>query len=311
VTTGAQQAFDLIARVLVTARKTVVAFEDPGYPRMRTIFEAAGARIVHVPVDAEGIVVEKIPAQAQIICVTPSHQFPLGVAMSAQRRAALLELAQKRGAVVIEDDYDAEFRYGARPLDALQTLDRAESVFYVGTFSKSLFPEIRLGFIVAPSWARAALIAAKQYADWHCPALAQDTLAAFIAEGHMARHVRKMRAVYAERRAVMLASLSTDFQNIMTPVDSAAGLHLAALAQPGVDADALVERALQDSVRFYSLSLFSPANRGRPGFVFGYGALDVQAIEEGLVRLRRNLGSLKLPQSGPLKGPRRSAQSRV
>jgi GntR family transcriptional regulator/MocR family aminotransferase len=190
-------------------------------------------------------------------------------------------------------------------------LDRAESVFYVGTFSKSLFPEIRLGFIVVPLWARAALIAAKQHADWHCAALAQDTLAAFIAEGHMARHVRKMRGVYAERRAVMLAALNEDFQHVLTPVDSAAGLHLAALSKPGIDADTLVARALKDSVRFYSLSTFSPAERGKSGFVFGYGALDVESIEAGLARLRRNLGSLKLPQSGPLKGPRRSAQSRA
>ncbi len=134
-----------------------------------------------------------------VICVTPSHQFPLGTTMIHPTADGLLEFAQAHGAVIIEDDYDGEFRLGARPLDALQTLDRSESVFYVGTFSKSLFPEMRLGFVVPPPWARPALVAAKQCTDWHCAVLEQETLAAFIAEGHLARHVRKMRQVYGAR----------------------------------------------------------------------------------------------------------------
>ncbi|WP_329955905.1 PLP-dependent aminotransferase family protein [Cupriavidus necator] len=200
VTSGAQQAFDLIARVLVTPGKTVVAVEDPGYPPLRHAFAAAGARLVPVPVDDEGMQVDQLPAGARVICVTPSHQFPLGATLSLARRRALLAFARRHGAVVVEDDYDGEFRHGGRPLDALQTLDQDQLVWYVGTFSRSLFPGLRLGYAVVPPWARDAVVAAGQYTDWHSALLAQDTLAAFMAEGHLARHIRKMRAAYTGRR---------------------------------------------------------------------------------------------------------------
>ncbi len=147
VLAGAQQAFDLLARVLVTGGRTTVAVEDPGYPPLRATFLAAGAKVSAVGVDAEGLVVHQLPPQARVICVTPSHQFPLGGVMSARRRSELLDFAQTRRAVIVEDDYDGEFRFGDRPLDALQTLDRAASVFYVGTFSKSLLPGVRLAWL--------------------------------------------------------------------------------------------------------------------------------------------------------------------
>jgi GntR family transcriptional regulator/MocR family aminotransferase len=290
VTAGAQQAFDLLARILVAPKRTVVALENPGYPPLHAAFAAAGARIAPVPVDEQGLIVERLPAQAKIICVTPSHQFPLGAVMSASRRAALLEFAQRRGAVVIEDDYDAEFRFGDRPLDALQTLDRCESVFYVGTFSKSLFPALRLGFVVAPPWARVALGAAKQAADGYCALLPQETLAAFIAEGHLARHVRRMREVYAARRKVLLDGLRKDFAKWLQPVPSAAGLHLTALAERSLDLEALVERAGQRDVGISSLRRFEldwHAKKRPQGLAFGYGALDERGIAEGLSRLRK------------------------
>jgi GntR family transcriptional regulator/MocR family aminotransferase len=286
VTAGAQQAFDMLARILVTPNRTVVAMENPGYPPARAAFAAAGARLVNVPVDSEGLIVERLPRNVRVVCVTPSHQFPLGTVMSARRRAALLEFAQARGAVVIEDDYDAEFRFGDRPLDALQTLDRSESVFYVGTFSKSLFPSIRLGFVVAPSWAHDALGAVKQYTDWHCAVLTQQTLAAFISEGHLARHVRRMRAIYADRRGVLLDCLKTQFSSWLQPLPSAAGLHLTALADASLDVDALVERARQRDVGITSLGRFHYGKPGKPGIVFGYGMLDRRDIPEALSRLR-------------------------
>lgn len=287
VTAGAQQAFDLLARILITPNRSIVAVENPGYPPLRMAFEATGARIFYAPVDDEGLIVERLPANTRVVCVTPSHQFPLGVAMSARRRAALLEFAQARGAVVVEDDYDAEFRYGDRPLDALQTLDRSESVFYVGTFSKSLFPAIRLGFIVAPSWARRSLAAAKQCADGHCAVLAQETLAAFISEGHLARHVRRMRHEYGARRQILLDGLRKDFSQWLTPLESAAGLHLTALAEATTDVDAFLERARQREVGVSSLRRFHVGRSGKPGLVFGYGALEQRAIVEALGRLRR------------------------
>jgi len=282
VTSGIQQALDLLARVLVTAGKTVVAVEDPGYPPMRAAFAAAGARIVPVPVDAEGMLVECLPPDCKVIYVTPSHQFPLGCVMSMRRRAALLDFAQRHGAVVLEDDYDGEFRFGTRPLDALQTLDRSQSVFYLGTFSKSLFPALRIGFVAAPAWAMPALRAAKRCTDWHCAVPLQDTLAAFIEEGHLARHVRKMRQVYGKRRAVLLARLERDFEGLLAPIESSAGLHLSAWCTPGVDLKAWSARARALDVGIYSLDPYHAARRGRPGFAFGYGAVDLEAIGRGM-----------------------------
>jgi GntR family transcriptional regulator/MocR family aminotransferase len=286
VTGGAQQAFDLLARILVTPGRTVVAIENPGYPPVRTAFVAAGAKIAPVDVDAEGLVVERIPHEARIVCVSPSHQFPLGCAMSVRRRAALLDFARTRGAVVVEDDYDGEFRFGGRPLDALQTLDRGECVFYVGTFSKSLFPAIRLGYVVAPSWALKALIAAKRDADWHSPIIEQETLAAFIGEGHMARHVRRMRGVYAARREALLAGLRA-FSRWLEPIPSVAGLHLSAHADDSVDAAALADLARQHDVGVTPIRTFYFGPPTRQALAFGYGAIDERAIVEACARLAR------------------------
>jgi GntR family transcriptional regulator/MocR family aminotransferase len=285
VTSGAQQAFDLIARILVTPGRTVVAVEDPGYPPFRTAFAAHGAKLVPVRVDDEGLVVDRIPREARVIYVTPSHQFPLGCAMSARRRAALLDFAAAQGAVVVEDDYDGEFRFGGRPLDALQTLDRAACVFYVGTFSKSLFPSIRLGYVVAPPWAQRALIAAKRDADWHSPVIEQDTLAAFIAEGHMARHVRRMRAVYATRRETLLRHLTGAFSAWLVPVPSIAGLHLSALASPAADVPTLIDLARRHDIGMFALRGLYTGAPARHGFAFGYGAIDERAIGEAFARL--------------------------
>jgi GntR family transcriptional regulator/MocR family aminotransferase len=222
-----------------------------------------------------------------VVCVTPSHQFPLGTAMSMRRRAALLEFAQARNAVVIEDDYDGEFRFGGRPLDALQSLDRTEAVFYIGTFSKSLFPGIRLGFVVAPPWAQRALAAAKQCADMHCAVLEQDTLAMFIAEGHMARHVRRMRRIYAARLDVLLTCLRRDFSRWLEPIPSVAGLHMAALAKSSVDLDVIAKRARELDVGVYPLRPYYFGGPVKQGLVFGYGAIEERGIVEGLSRLRR------------------------
>ena len=287
VMAGSQQAFDLLARILVTRGRTVVAIENPGYPALHAALAAVGARIVLVPVDGEGMIVDKLPRDAHVICVTPSHQFPLGVAMSMRRRAALLEFAQARDAVVVEDDYDGEFRFGGRPLDALQSLDRTESVFYIGTFSKSLFPGIRLSFVVAPPWARRALVAAKLCADMHCAVIEQDTLAAFISEGHMARHLRKMREVYGARLRVLLTCLRNDFSRWLEPIPSIAGLHVAAFATSSMDMDAIAERARELDVGVYPLRDYYFRGRAKPGLVFGYGAIEERDIVEGLSRLRR------------------------
>src|SRR5262249_30945711 len=172
-------------------------------------------------------------------------------AMSMRRRSALLEFAHERHAVVVEDDYDGEFRFGGRPLDALQTLDRSESVFYVGTFSKSLFAGMRIGFVVAPPWARRSLVAAKHCTDNHCPVVDQETLAAFIGEGHMARHVRKMRPLYAARLELLESRLRKHFGRWLQPIPSVAGLHLAAFAKPSIDIDHFIAQARERDVGLY------------------------------------------------------------
>lgn len=285
VTSGAQQAFDLLARILVTPGKTLVALEDPGYPPMRRAFEATGARVAAVPVDAQGMKVDRIPAGASIICVTPSHQFPLGMALSMERRRMLLELARRRDAVVVEDDYDGEFRYGGRPLDALQTLDREQCVFYVGTFSKSLFPALRLGYVVTPLWARHALIAAKQACDWHCAVLAQDTLAAFIAEGHLARHVRRMRRIYGERREAMLGALARHLKGRVEVLPSHSGLHVACTLTGASGARGLAVRARAAGIALQTMEGFAVRAPARDGIILGLGRIPSDRIDAGVRRL--------------------------
>ena len=287
VTAGAQQAFDLIARILVTPGKTTVAIEDPGYPPLRNVLLAAGARLAPVPVDGEGLRVDRLPRNAKLICVTPSHQFPLGVHLSLARRKALLDFARRHGAVIVEDDYDGEFRFAGRPLDALQTLDHGECVFYVGTFSKSLFPSLRLGFVIAPPWAHGALVAAKQLSDWHAPLVSQDILADFIVEGHLARHVRKMRKVYSERREVLLNALQRFCGNRMRIVGIGAGLHLATQLDHSLSASALIERAREAGIVLDAMQRFSAADRKSDGLVFGYGGIGAREIGDAVRRLAR------------------------
>jgi GntR family transcriptional regulator/MocR family aminotransferase len=304
VTAGTQQAFDLLAKILVTAAKTTIALEEPGYPPLRAAFAAAGAKLVPVPVDSEGLVVSALPPDTRVICVTPSHQFPLGVAMSMRRRHELLEFARVNRAVIIEDDYDGEFRFGATPRDALQTLDRSGTVFYVGTFSKSLFPGIRLGFVVAPPWARRALTNAKQCADWHSPLLEQDALASFIAEGHMAKHVRKMRRLYAERRDTTVSTLQASFNQWLDPIPASGGMHLTALARDSTDFRAIAHHARQRNLEVRSLHTYYLGECTRTGLVFGYGANTSEQLTDGLLELRR-----LFPASGPAKVLRSGARS--
>jgi GntR family transcriptional regulator/MocR family aminotransferase len=282
VTAGSQQAFDLLARVLVTPKRTLVALEEAHYPPLRDVFRASGARVATTPVDQHGIVVDRISPRARVVCVTPSHQFPLGSPLSLERRVALLEFARRHGASVIEDDYDGEYRFGARALDALQTLDRDERVFYVGTFSKVLFPALRIGYIIAPAWARAALIAAKQLTDRHSALLAQDTLAAFMAEGHLVRHVRKMTRIYAERRSALLAALQRHCAEQLRPIHSEAGLHITANLLVPTRAATILARAASASIKVQAVSQFSTAKAPLNGLGFGFGGISTANVEPGV-----------------------------
>ena len=289
VTSGAQQAFDLLARILVKPNQTVVAVEDPGYPPMRAAFAAAGAKLVPVSVDAEGLIIEQLPPDVGVISVCPSHQFPLGITMSAGRRKALVEFAHKRGAILIEDDYDGEFRYDGSPLRALRASDSADVVFYLGTFSKCMLPALRLGFIVAPRWAMQALVLAKNCLDWHCPTLIQIAVAKFIAEGHLARHVRKMRQIYQKRRLALSAALQRDFKELLEPLPSYYGMHVAAVARPGLNLERVADALLDSQVKIHTFSRYYMTQPLKEGLVFGYGVPDLAQIERGLGLLRKAL----------------------
>jgi GntR family transcriptional regulator/MocR family aminotransferase len=289
VTSGAQQAFDLIARVLVTSGETRVAIEDPGYPPMRVAFAAAGAQLVPVPVDDEGLIVEQIPKDVSVICVCPSHQFPLGVTMSTRRRKALIAFARARGAVIVEDDYDGEFRYDGAALEALRGADAADVVFYVGTFSKCMLPALRLGFVVAPGWALKTLVAAKNCVDWHCSTPLQLGVAGFISGGHLARHVRKMRHIYKQRRQQLLTSIAKDLGKWLEPIPSFYGMHVAAVARTALDLDRIAETLLAHHLKIHTLARYYFGTPARSGLIFGYGAPDLEDIQRGVVVLRKAL----------------------
>lgn len=285
VTCGAQEGFDLLARLLVTPGLTQVAVEDPGYPPLRAAFIAAGARLRPVPVDDEGLQVDRIPNDVKVICVTPSHQSPTGIVMSSARRAALLERARALNAVVIEDDYDGEFLYDSHPQDALQTLDQDERVFYVGTFSKSLFPSLRKGFVVAPSWAREAIIDVKRIAGTHTDWVPQATLAAFIAEGHLARHIRRMRPVYAQRRLAFEQGAKSHWGDWMQVSPGNAGLHLSTSIAKAAMANLIIECALRHLPGALPLSYYSIGKTCTQGLCIGYGCVDVDQIANAVQAL--------------------------
>jgi GntR family transcriptional regulator/MocR family aminotransferase len=255
-------------------------------PPARLAFAAAGAAVVGVAVDDEGLVVEALPDNAEVVYVTPSHQFPLGAPLSPRRRQALLAFARRSGAVVVEDDYDGEFRFDGRPLEALQTLDASGQVVYVGTFAKSLFPELRLGYLVAPEWLRGPLRAAKQLSGLS-PLIDQQTLAAFIAEGHLARHVRRVRRHYAERRAALLQAIGEGGGRWLQPYPSAAGLHLALRLPEALDARRLLEAAADRGVGAYAASQFALDEGRCNAVVLGYGALPVESVRRGAQALLR------------------------
>lgn len=287
VANGTQQALDIVARVLL-GPGDVVAMEDPGYRPLKELLKALGARVIGVPVDREGLVVEALPAEARVVYVTPSHQFPLGVAMSLSRRRALLAWAERSNAVVVEDDYDSEFRFGGRPLEPLQTLDSTGRVVYVGTFSKTLLPALRLAFMVVPPSLREAAHKAKFVTDWHTATIAQSALAQFIDEGAFARHIRRVSRIYSERHAILTAEIKRNFGDYLDLVPSSTGLHITACAR-GASADhidAIVSRAFDLGVAIDTMSRCRVDREPPTGLVLGYGAIETARIAEGLRRLR-------------------------
>ncbi len=291
VTNGTQQAVDLIARVLL-APGDVVVVEDPGYPPPAMLFRSLRLEVVGVPVDDEGIVVTALPDEARLVFVTPSHQFPLGMSMSMSRRRQLIEWAERVGAVILEDDYDSEFRYTGRPLAPLQSMDESWRVIYIGSFAKTLLPTLRLGFMVAPPSLMPALRKAKFVTDWHTTGPTQDALAQLIDEGQFAKHIRRMRRIYAERHELIVSALDTQFGGLLHRIPSSAGLHVAALLRPEVARTdrQVVRLARRRGVGLsQAISSFSMNRPARSGLVLGYGAIPTADIPAGLQRLEECL----------------------
>ena len=296
VVNGSQQGLDLCARLLLDPGDSVV-MENPGYNLARQVFIAAGAEVIPVSVDREGLRTEALPL-ARLAYATPSHQFPLGSVMSAGRRRELLAWARRSGAHVIEDDYDSEYRFDIAPIPPLQALDAAGRVIYLGTVSKTLSPTLRLGYLVVPAALSLAFAKAKQLTDRHSPGLEQQALADLIESGAYERHVRRVRRRNGERRAALLAAMSAILGNAVTVVGADAGLHVVVWLNrvPKDQEDALITRAQAAGLGVYPVSpLYAPipteARRDTAGLVMGYASLDEGTIDRGVQMLREILNA--------------------
>jgi GntR family transcriptional regulator/MocR family aminotransferase len=288
---GTQQAMDLVARVLLDPGDRVV-MEDPHYTGAREVFRAVGARIVPVPVDDFGIDVDQLPRKARLAYVTPSHQFPTGAIMPLDRRLALLSWAERNQSYILEDDYDGEYRYEGRPVEAVQAMDRAGRVVYTGSFSRVLFPSLRMGYLVAPPGLAAALAKAKWIADRHTSFLQQAALADLMREGHLDRLVRRARVRNASRRQTLLRALDRHFGSAVEVRGAAAGVHVLACF-PGFAANhaaSLVAAAAKRGVRVYSTRHYYLGVPARCELVLGYGAMSEREITSGVRILAEALG---------------------
>lgn len=294
---GSQQGLDLTTRLLIDPGDAVV-IEEPHYQGARNVFTAAGARLISCPVDADGLDPFTLPdpdAGVRVAYVTPSHQFPAGGVMPIARRLALLAWAGRAGAVIIEDDYDSEYRYDGRPIPALQGLDRGGRVVYIGTFSKVLFPSLRIGYAVLPESLLGPFASAKWLADRHTPTIEQETLAAFISEGHFERHLRRSRAANSSRRAALLAALDAAFGDAIEITGSNAGIHVVVWFRdvPAGKTDRIVSGAKVVGVGVYPVAPYYLTPPARAGLLLGYASLDEQQIHEGISKLANVVAAVR------------------
>ena len=291
VVSGAQQVLDILARLLLNPGDEVLV-ETPGYTVAYDLLRVYGAKLVALPVDDAGFPVEIIPpdSQARLAFVTPTHQFPRGGTMSLARRLRLLAWARQQGAVIIEDDYDGELRYNGRPLAALQGLDEDGRVAYLGTFSKVLFPALRLAYVVLPPALLDPFVQAKSLVDRGAPTLTQAAVADFITEGHFERHLRQLRLAYGRRRAVLVAALETYLPGRVRYVRLAAGLHVMVYLEEGVAETAVVQQAAAVGVGVYPGASYHLERPAPPSILLGFSGLEEAEIEEGIRRLAGVLG---------------------
>jgi len=249
----------------------------------------ADAQIIPISVDSEGLVVSELAQRgrcAKLVYVTPSHQYPMGMTMTASRRMQLLSWAARNGTWIIEDDYDSEYRFDSKPIASLQGLDADARVLYMGTFSKVVFPALRLGYLVLPKDLVGVCTAARDCLDIFSPTLNQAVMAEFIREGHFARHLRRMRMLYMERRRTLVTALQNNLKGLIEITGADAGMHLVVLLRQGVDDVAVARRASLTGIAAMPLSSCRIVLGGRGGLVLGYGGVSPQSIQEGVRKLR-------------------------
>jgi GntR family transcriptional regulator/MocR family aminotransferase len=288
VTAGAQQSFALTALALLDAGD-LAWVEDPGHAAGRDVLGALGLHVAPVPIDGEGLDLaaarRRRERRPKLIFVTPSHQHPLGVTMSLRRRLELLQFAQRVGAWVLEDDYDSEFRYAGRPLPALQGLDGAGRVIYAGTFSKVLYPSLRLGYVVVPPDLVAPFQAAQAVISQGTAYLPQVVLADFMGEGRLAAHIRRMRVAYGERQSALVAALQREAAGLLEVEPTEAGMHLMAWLPEGRD-DMVAARALWDAgIEAIPLSIYCLRPYPRPGLLLGFTSVPPAGVRPSVSRL--------------------------
>ncbi len=282
IVSGVQEALDLVARLFLN-RGDRVCMENPGYIGAAIVFEAIGAKITGVNVDEEGMLLTDSKLRgSRLVYVTPGHQFPLGITMSLARRLQLLEWARTSGALIFEDDYDSEFRYSGRPVPALQGLDRSGLVLFAGSFSKVMFPSLRLGYLVIPTDLVDYFTAAKSVTSRHVPLLEQAVLCDFIVEGHFGRHIRRMREVYAEQRLTGLLEIS----------NVEAGLQTVGWLRAGIGGESAAKAAATQNVEVTPLNRYSRGHLAREGFQLGFAAVNTNEIRRGIRDLAVALESM-------------------
>jgi GntR family transcriptional regulator / MocR family aminotransferase len=285
IVSGVQEALDLSARLFLNPGDRL-CLENPGYIGATRVFAAMGAEMIPAPVDEEGIVLDQRATRGvRLIYVTPGHQFPLGITMSLSRRLQLLELAERSDALIFEDDYDSEYRYSGRPMPALQGLDRAGRVLYAGTFSKTLFPSLRLGYLVVPVDLVSVFHSAKAVTNRHAPLLDQAVLCDFITEGHWGRHLRRMREAYSERLSVLLENAKQKLDGLLEVSSIEAGLQTVGWLGAGIDDEAATKAAAARQVEVIPLSWYDRGRPKRKGLQLGFAASSPNEIRRGVREL--------------------------
>ena len=284
MTSGAQQALDLLARVLLDPGDEVW-MEDPGYPGASQAFQNAGASVIPIPVNGDGIdvtrAIKSSPA-ARMVYVTPANQFPLGTVMSAERRVELLSWAARAGAWIIEDEYDAEYRYSGKPIASLHSLDRSGSVIYVGTFTKMLFNALRIGFIVVPERLVEAFRIARSFIDRHAPTLDQAVLTEFINEGHFGHHVRKMRQVYSDRSQLLTEEANSRLSGLLDVENAQSGMCTVAWIKTHVAEKVVTRRAEQLGLEVVPISSYVSKYEQKPALMLGFAGCNASEIKRGV-----------------------------